>query len=40
MKPDVNLFGVQPQHGHDRLLMDAAKEAVGSFWCFKYPWIG
>jgi hypothetical protein len=21
MKPDVNLFGVQPQHGHDTLPM-------------------
>jgi len=39
MKPDVNLFGVEPQHGHDWLPMDAAQVAVGSLWWFKYLWI-
>jgi len=39
MKPDVNLFGVEPEHGHDRLPMDAAQVAVGSLWWFKYLWI-
>jgi len=39
MKPDVNLLGVQAQHGRDRLPMDAAQVPVGSFWWFKYLWI-
>jgi hypothetical protein len=39
MKPDVKLFGVQPQHGHDTLPMDAAQVAIGSLWWFKHLWI-
>jgi hypothetical protein len=40
MKPDVKLFGVQPQHGYDRLPMDAAQVADVSLWWLKYLWIG